>query len=248
MNDLTIAGAPATMSSLEIAELTGKEHRNVMRDIRTMLTELHGEGGVLSFEHTHTNPQNGQSYPIFKLPKRESLILVSGYSVAMRAAIIDRWQELEAEASDPMRLLADPAKLRGMLLSYTEKVVALEQKVEEMTPKAEFHDAVTEAINGQTVQEVAKVLKTGSIRLFQFLRDEGLLMRNNLPYQQHIDAGHFRVVERAYTDKHGEKVTYTRTLVTGKGLALIQRRLHSQAILPPLPSSRSAGRARPSPG
>ena len=102
MNDLTIAGAPATMSSLEIAELTGKEHRNVMRDIRTMLTELHGEGGVLSFEHTHTNPQNGQSYPIFKLPKRESLILVSGYSVAMRAAIIDRWQELEAEASDPM--------------------------------------------------------------------------------------------------------------------------------------------------
>ena len=86
-----------TMTSREIAELTGKEHRNVLRDIRTMLTELYGEAGLPSFEHTHTNEQNGQSYPIFNLPKRETLILVSGYNVGMRAKIIDRWQELEAQ-------------------------------------------------------------------------------------------------------------------------------------------------------
>ena len=54
-----------TMSSLEIAELTGKRHDNVMRDIRSMLAELHGEGGVLSFQDTHTNHQNGQTYPEF---------------------------------------------------------------------------------------------------------------------------------------------------------------------------------------
>ena len=90
-----------TMTSREIAELTGKEHRNVLRDIRTMLTELYGEAGLPSFEHTQTNPQNGQSYPIFNLPKRETLILVSGYNVGMRAKIIDRWQELEAQPAKP---------------------------------------------------------------------------------------------------------------------------------------------------
>ena len=88
---------PLTMSSREIAELTGKAHRNVMRDIRVMLQELFGDVGLLKFEHTEVNEQNGTAYPVFVLPKRETLILVSGYSIELRARIIDRWQELEAQ-------------------------------------------------------------------------------------------------------------------------------------------------------
>lgn len=72
------------------------------------------------------------------------------------------------------------------------------------------------------------MLGTGQNRLFRFLREVGLLMPNNLPYQQHINAGYFRVVERQYNDRLGESHTYTRTLVTGKGLAFIQRRLSSR--------------------
>lgn len=95
-------GAPVTMSSREIAELTGKQHGHVMRDILAMLVELHGEGGVSSFGDTHTNHQNGQKYPIYRLPKRETMILVSGYSITIRAKIIDRWQELEAAVNNPV--------------------------------------------------------------------------------------------------------------------------------------------------
>lgn len=100
------AEADLTMTSRDIAALTGKRHDNVMADIRKMLIELYGDGGVLSFQDTQTNEQNGQSYTIFNLPKRETLILVSGYSVTMRSRIIDRWQELEANQAKPAPVAA----------------------------------------------------------------------------------------------------------------------------------------------
>ena len=81
------------MSSREIAELTGKDHRNVLRDIDAMLAEL--EIDVLSFEHIYLDSMNREQRE-FILPKRETLILVSGYSTLMRTKIIDRWQELES--------------------------------------------------------------------------------------------------------------------------------------------------------
>jgi anti-repressor protein len=146
-----------------------------------------------------------------------------------RLYFIECERRAKANVIDISTALSDPAKLRNALLAYTERVMALEAKVQEQAPKAKFHDAVAEAINCQSIQEVAKVLGTGPNRLFKFLRDEGLLMHNNLPYQHHLDAGYFRVVEKQYNDERGESHTYTRTLVTGKGLAYIQKRLQSQA-------------------
>ena len=85
---LATQSSEMTMSSLEIAALTGKEHKNVLRDIRAMLEEL--EIGVLSFEHSYLSEQKKQM-PCFNLPKRECMILVSKYSIKRRGAIIARW-------------------------------------------------------------------------------------------------------------------------------------------------------------
>ncbi|HDR9122777.1 TPA: Rha family transcriptional regulator, partial [Burkholderia vietnamiensis] len=99
MNNGLLSFDPAqhlTMSSREIADLTGKEHRNVLRDVRALLDELKLD--ALSFEHIYKDASNRQQTE-YALPKRETLILVSGYNVQMRAVIVDRWQELEAQAS-----------------------------------------------------------------------------------------------------------------------------------------------------
>lgn len=101
-----------TMSSREIAELTGKEHFIVMRDIRSMLIELYGEGGEYKFVCSYLSEQN-KRLPEYHLPKRETLVLISGYNTQFRAKIIDRWQELEAKATTPQPELSDWEKTRA---------------------------------------------------------------------------------------------------------------------------------------
>ena len=81
------------MSSLEIAELTGKEHGHVMRDIRSMLESL---GGQSNFGASYKNSQNKEQ-PMYKLPYDETVCLLTGYDAKARMAVIKRWKELEAQ-------------------------------------------------------------------------------------------------------------------------------------------------------
>lgn len=97
-------------------------------------------------------------------------------------------------------------------------------------PKVEFHDQVASAINCHTIQEVAKVIGTGQNRLFAWLRDNKMLMDDNQPMQNHLEAEHFKMIEKTYKDKRGEVHGYTQTLVTGKGLTYIQRRYTNNTI------------------
>ena len=103
------------MSSLEIAELTGKDHAKVLIDIRKMLDEL----GILTSDFSTVRKVRGKEYDVFNLPKRETIILVSGYSVAMRAAIVDRWQELEAKEllEDERKSSRQQARLEAPLMT-----------------------------------------------------------------------------------------------------------------------------------
>lgn len=93
---MKLAKIESTMTSLEIAALTEKHHSHVLRDIREMLDQL--KITASSFGASYKD-SSGKKNACFNLQKRETLILVSGYSVAMRAKIIDRWQELESAQS-----------------------------------------------------------------------------------------------------------------------------------------------------
>jgi Rha family phage regulatory protein len=234
MNTLaTLTDKSLTMSSREIAELTGKEHRNVMRDIRTMLVELHGEGGVLSFEHTYRNAQNGQEYPVFLLPKRETLILVSGYSIQMRARIIDRWQELESMIDQPKVPQTMPEALRLAAEAIEERDrLALENKVQaealaEAQPKAQGFDLITAGEKSITIRETAKLLGIKENRLTAWLHENGWTYRMNgrwVAKSEHIQGGRLIYKEARYTDQNtGQEVYAPYCHVTPKGLAKLAR-------------------------
>lgn len=211
-----------TMSSLEIAELTGKRHDHVIRDIRKMLAELenpspHFWGKVPS--------NGGRPLDVANLPRRECLILVSGYSIDLRARIIDRWEQLErqVQAVDPMKALNDPAAMRTLLLTYSEKVLDLESRNAELSPKAEALDRIATADGSLCVTDAAKTLQVRPKTLFEFLRSHGWIYSrpgtSDVAYQGKLASG---LLEHKTTTIHrsdgSEKVT-TQVRVTPKGLA-----------------------------
>lgn len=83
---------PTIISSRDIAELTSTDHKRVIHDIEWLLPTVVGDGDVLKFEHTYHD--NGKESREYRLPKREGLIVMAGYSVRLRARIIDRYLEL----------------------------------------------------------------------------------------------------------------------------------------------------------
>ncbi|MCK6431881.1 MAG: phage regulatory protein/antirepressor Ant [Aquabacterium sp.] len=222
------ANTAVTMTSREIAELTGKRHDHVLRDARKMLAELHGEEGLPSFGATLVDPQNGQEYPVLRLPKRETLILVSGYRVTLRAKIIDRWQELEAQATvvrDPMEILRDPVAMRTLLLGYTEKVLALEHQVEALAPKAHALDRLETGTDGSfCLTDAAKALQVPPRKFIARLQQMGWIYRRPmgsgwLAYQDRLTVG---VMEHKVTTgekSDGSEWTSTQVRVTAKGMA-----------------------------
>lgn len=223
MNDLTHSGfggqSPAAMSTREIAELTGKQHAHVMRDARAMLVELYGEEGLSKFGSSYRNAQNKEQ-PEYLLPKRETLILASGYSLELRTKIIDRCEELEQAArhSDPLAVLNNPAQMRGLLLTYTERVLALENKVQDDAPKVAFADQITVSAGSVSIGQAAKILGTGRNRLMAKLREWHWVTRLGEPYQEKINSGLLDVKIGSW--EHPEKGLQrsVTALVTGKGL------------------------------
>jgi hypothetical protein len=92
-----------TMFSIEIPGLNKKAHKYVLADIRSMLTSLDNAAAEFSATAQYAGPNNyKRSAAVFLLPKRETYILVSGYSVELRARIVDRWMGLEQQQVTPI--------------------------------------------------------------------------------------------------------------------------------------------------
>ena len=116
--------------------------------------------------------------------------------------------------------------LRALADAEEEKErLALEN--EEMKPKAEFYDDVTGSSDTIEIGEVAKVLNCGIGRnkLFDFLRKEKVLMKNNIPKQHFVDEGYFRVIETKYTKPNGDVSINLKTVVYQKGVDYIRKLL-----------------------
>ncbi|MDO9795689.1 phage antirepressor KilAC domain-containing protein [Glaesserella parasuis] len=212
--------ATLTMSSREIADICGKRHDHVMADIRKMLDELNLNAP--DFSGTYKTAQ-GNEYQCFFLPKREVMILVSGYRIDLRAKIVDRLEELENQQKLPSNYLQ---ALKALVESEEEKqTLLLENQI--MKPKADFVDHYVEVGTSKSLRETAKILNFPEKMMIECLLRDRVLYRqsgNLLPYQTVHSKELFTV--KTGTAEHGHNFTQTR--VTGKGIEWIAQRYASE--------------------
>lgn len=123
-----------------------------------------------------------------------------------------------------------PEQIVANALIVAQNIISQKDKqIEQMKPKAEFFDAVADSRTAISMNEVSKVLGIkgyGRNNLFEFLRNNGILDRWNVPYQRYIDCGWFRVIEQKYT-RHGEPCVTTKTLVYQNGVDAIRKKILS---------------------
>lgn len=236
MNALTTpCTQPLTMTSREIAELTGKDHGNVMRDIRNLLQELQASNLNPGCKSSTYPGSNGQDYPQYELDKDTTLALLLGYDAAARFRVGKRWQELEAKPTDLSRM--DILKLA---MDSEQARIEAEEKLAIAAPKADYVDRYVAANGSMGFRQVTKLLKANEHEFRAWLQEEKIMYRLGnewTAYQNHIDAGRF--VVKSGVAKLNEHAFNT-TKFTPKGVNWIAGEWGKHRIAPPITTKENA--------
>jgi anti-repressor protein len=216
-----------TMNSREIAELTGKLHKDVLKAIRAMepaWKKVNGRNFSLTFIIRQLPNGGSRKDPVYELTKKECLYIATKFNDEARAKLINRWEQLENERMEQHNIPQTFSQALMLAAKQAEKLELQSKQIQELEPKADFYDAVTDSKTAIDIGRAAKVLDMGIGRnkLFQKLRDEKILMYNNIPYQEYIDRGYFRVIESKYQKPDGSTHIQLKTLVYQKGMTFIR--------------------------
>ena len=183
-----------TMSNREIAEITHKEHKNVLRVIRDLIEQnLVAQIEPLKFEYRN------QWFDYYELNKRDTFV-------------VDRWQALE-NRQKPTALIPQSFSEALMLAAQ------LQAEKERNAPKVAFVDHYVEVGTSKSFRETAKILKMPERALVNRLVEDKYLYRQSgvlLPYQSAHTKDLFTV--KTGTAEHGHN--YTQTRITSKGIEL----------------------------
>lgn len=200
-----------TMSSREIADLVETTHDSVLKTVRDLIIR----GVVSPTETTYIHPQNKQSYPEFLLNRRDTLLIASGYSVELRAKVVDRLEELEnKQPENPLLQLANAV--------ITAQAIIQDQsnKLEQQKPAVEFVERYVQSTGNMGFRQVAKLLKIKENDFRAFLQDNQIMYKLGgewVPYAPHINAGRFVMKTGTADNDH----TFNSAKFTPKGVEWI---------------------------
>jgi phage antirepressor YoqD-like protein len=222
MSELINFETNVKMTSLDIAEITGKRHDHVMRDIRKEIDNL-GKINAPIFGLVDYIDAKGEKRPCYTFGKKGAMQLALKYDAVTRYKVIEKIEELENKSK--FKIPQTYSQALKLAAEQAEQIEEQQKLIEVQKPKAEFFDTVTGSKDTIDMATVAKVLNKGIGRnkLFELLRDNNILDKRNQPYQTFIDRGYFRQVESSYIKPDGTNCIHVKTVVYQKGLNFISK-------------------------
>lgn len=228
MTNLTVI-TKGNYTSLQIAEWTGKEHFNIMVDIRKEVESL-SELAELIFQLGTYHDKNNQCRPCYNMTEDGVMQLALKYDAKTRFTVI---QKLKENQQPQFKVPQTFKEALLLAVEQQEKIELLEAKIEEEKPLVTFANTVLKSKDNILIRELAKIacdegIKIGEKRLYTFLREQNMIFSNSTePYQKYVDNGYFKVKESSVDTPYGIKLTRT-CLVTPKGQVKIIEKLREK--------------------
>lgn len=212
------------VSSLQVADSFGKQHKHVLRDIGQYISNGTKIGLVenMFYQTTYLDGHN-QERPMYLMNRDGFSLLVMGFTgsdaLEWKLKYIQAFNVMEQKLNSPEYIM------KRALTMADEKIKQLESKIESDKPKVQFAEAITDSKDCILVGELAKVLKANGIdigqnRLYEQLRTDGYLMTKghqyNQPTQKSMNLGLMKIKRCTIMTGYGTKVVTT-TMITGKG-------------------------------
>lgn len=219
--------------SRSVAENFGKEHAKVIRSIESIISETPKMASQKMFyETTYKVEGNNKSYKMYLMNRNGFSLLVMGFTgvraIEWKLRYIEAFNAMETQLIKKNTLtlpdFTNPVEAaRAWANEYEAKQKALTENAV-MKPKAQFYDTVANTESLFSMADVAKTLDMGIGRnkLFAFLRDKGILDKDNHPYQKYVDAGYMRLIEN-HCKAGDNDVVYKCTYVKQKGIDYIRK-------------------------
>lgn len=210
------------LTSLEISEITGKPHYDVMKAIRKMEEAwLKVNGG--NFSLVDYVDGKGEKRPCYQLTKTESLYIATKFNDEARAKLILRWEQLEKQALNPYANLNKLDALR-LAVESEERNQLLEQQIKIQAPKVAYVDKVLDSKSVYVTNQIAKELGTSAISLNRMLNKAKVIYKQNdtwLLYAKYQSQNLTKTKTYTYTDSTGAQKTSMQLVWLEKGRQFI---------------------------
>lgn len=124
-----------------------------------------------------------------------------------------------------LELLKQAYEIELQMEQQKQLIIVQQKAIEIQAPKAEFYDEIIESKDHLDMKTIAKTLNMGIGRnkLFELLRQQNILMSDNMPYQRYVDAEYFRVIETKWNKPNGDVCIGKKTVTSQKGLDYIRK-------------------------